>query len=66
MGSAEGTVINIGGDHDGRSKQSEKEKSLNGKLPQNPDAERNCHSKIERTGLSYYQAASDAAGRDSQ
>ena len=25
--SAEGTVINIGGDHDGRSKQSEKEKS---------------------------------------
>ena len=32
----------------------------------NPDAERNCHSKIERTGLSYYQAASDAAGRDSQ
>ena len=27
VGSAEGTVINIGGDHDGRSKQSEKEKS---------------------------------------
>ena len=26
MESAEGTVINIGGDHDGRSKQSEKDK----------------------------------------